>query len=415
MIESRNNNSEVKNIYDIYLGAIMSKMNFGRTPNFTYRDGIRCPSASGRSHFLRDFKRWIRKLFSSAGIIDESEFTGWFNVPDNENNNGGSYGGYTGHGGNGGKYDNNWNNWRYHKTVWKNTPNYNCVMENLEILQSSEDFDINIFNDPCSYGKASEYDLILSLIFQCARDKNESTFADEENRNDFYNHIKDKTTPDCEECIDALENFKNKYGIDLTVKEYEDIYYSISNCNDQDEFDKEVEKAYNKTHEDAIDISNSDYSGEKENIPNCIKINDNTNITVNFGNNADQEVAVCLIDALVEMLKCVSKDFDITSIYISATTNGTHAKTSNHFKALAIDFSRINGKKMALMNDEELKVVNKMQECLEEYSGIRENFGPKLKKKLGEDYEVAGHTDHIHFSVNSEANCTYNADDVKCN
>lgn len=61
---------------------------------------------------------------------------------------------------------------------------------------------------------------------------------------------------------------------------------------------------------------------------------------------------------------------------------------------------------MIEMNEKELKLVKQLQDCLDEQSGIRENFGPKFKHKLGKDHEVSGHKDHIHFSVNSDHKCT---------
>ena len=45
-------------------------------------------------------------------------------------------------------------------------------------------------------------------------------------------------------------------------------------------------------------------------------------------------------------------------------------------------------------------IVDAMQTEFENYAHRRENFGPLFKKKLGKNYTVSGHSDHIHFSVN---------------
>jgi hypothetical protein len=69
----------------------------------------------------------------------------------------------------------------------------------------------------------------------------------------------------------------------------------------------------------------------------------------------------------------------------------------------AVDISRINGQKMILAypGDASVKaIVDAIQTELESYAHRRENFGPAMKKKLGADYAIGGHADHIHFSVN---------------
>jgi hypothetical protein len=45
-------------------------------------------------------------------------------------------------------------------------------------------------------------------------------------------------------------------------------------------------------------------------------------------------------------------------------------------------------------------LVDAIQDTFESYTGRRENFGPHMKKKLGSNWSVAGHNDHIHLSVN---------------
>jgi hypothetical protein len=45
-------------------------------------------------------------------------------------------------------------------------------------------------------------------------------------------------------------------------------------------------------------------------------------------------------------------------------------------------------------------IVRAIQEKFEGFPERRENFGPALKKKLGQPFQVAGHKDHVHLSVN---------------
>ena len=68
-----------------------------------------------------------------------------------------------------------------------------------------------------------------------------------------------------------------------------------------------------------------------------------------------------------------------------------------------IDLSLINGMKMSVFypsNPVVKAVVDARQNGFEKYPHRRENFGPFLKMKLGNNHPVPGHKDHIHFSVN---------------
>ena len=75
---------------------------------------------------------------------------------------------------------------------------------------------------------------------------------------------------------------------------------------------------------------------------------------------------------------------------------------SRHAQSKAVDISRINGIKIdsGYQNNQEVRaVVDAIQHSFESYGFRRENFGPGLMKKLGEEWKVAGHQDHIHLSV----------------
>ncbi len=76
---------------------------------------------------------------------------------------------------------------------------------------------------------------------------------------------------------------------------------------------------------------------------------------------------------------------------------------SRHAQQKAVDISRINGTKIIIGYAEGGAVpviVDAIQNGFETFGQRRENFGPSLKKKHGNEYTVSGHADHIHLSVN---------------
>ena len=126
-------------------------------------------------------------------------------------------------------------------------------------------------------------------------------------------------------------------------------------------------------------------------------------VTVEYATGADKEVKQELIDLLKAVVKsgvaCGSK---LEKIYVSATTNGTHATGSRHYSRKAVDISRINGKYMSTSypNDASVKnIVDALQDEADKQTGIRENFGPKFLHKHKSNWTAAAHDDHIHFSV----------------
>lgn len=69
----------------------------------------------------------------------------------------------------------------------------------------------------------------------------------------------------------------------------------------------------------------------------------------------------------------------------------------------AVDISRINDMRISMHypSDPTVKsIVDAIQERFELYPHRRENFGPSIKKKLGNNFNISGHHDHIHISVN---------------
>jgi hypothetical protein len=166
---------------------------------------------------------------------------------------------------------------------------------------------------------------------------------------------------------------------------------------------------------DILDYLNSGTPGELAFVPSCFKMSNGTQISVIFGDGANNKVEKSLIFMVYDALNILSQTESIESIFISTTTNGGHHHDSNHYKKRAVDISRMNDKKMLLMNAQELLVVEKLQNIFEQRSGVRENFGPFLKKKLNKDYVVKEHKDHIHISINANKNEPRLIETIKCN
>lgn len=136
------------------------------------------------------------------------------------------------------------------------------------------------------------------------------------------------------------------------------------------------------------------------NIPNSIN-----GVAVEFSPNVNKNVNQRVVDALTAVVKSnIAPGHVLTKIYISSA-NDQHMVPSRHVinGGSAVDISRINGMKIVLAypsNASVKAIVDAMQTQFENYSHRRENFGPYMKKKLGNNYAVSGHNDHIHFSVN---------------
>ncbi len=194
-----------------------------------------------------------------------------------------------------------------------------------------------------------------------------------------------------------------------SIKAEEFIKEAIKALMNDDEVN--FEDSYIKTK---VSDDNYVYSGLKQAIPSVLTLSNGSRISVNFGTtrsdnkSANQHVSPVLIDALKFALENANNNLSssnkITSIYVSATTNGKHSATSNHPSGLAIDISRINGKKMALTGV--TNQIKELQKAFDSFQYIRENFGPFFKHKYdlntgrwNLNHSVGGHKDHIHISV----------------
>lgn len=136
------------------------------------------------------------------------------------------------------------------------------------------------------------------------------------------------------------------------------------------------------------------------NIPNNIN-----GVNIEFSSTVEKNVDQKIINALEHVIKSnIASDYILTKIYISSA-NDQHQFPSRHVQGngKAVDISRINSMKMSLSypsNATVKAIVDAMQSEFETYIHRRENFGPSFKKKLGNNYSIPGHGDHIHFSVN---------------
>jgi len=129
------------------------------------------------------------------------------------------------------------------------------------------------------------------------------------------------------------------------------------------------------------------------------------NVQVKFSSSVNNNVDQRIIEALKKVVKNnIAPGYALNEIFISSA-NDQHQSPSRHVQGngKAIDISRINAMKMSVFypNNAAVKaIVEAMQLEFENYVHRRENYGPYLKKKHGNDQAVPGHADHIHFSVN---------------
>ena len=130
-------------------------------------------------------------------------------------------------------------------------------------------------------------------------------------------------------------------------------------------------------------------------------------VAVSFGDGIVNDVVQTLVNGLQHCIKPnITAGFVLQTVYISAVKDHHTAPSqvnSRHNQRKGVNISRINGQKIAIGypgTPATKAIVDAIQESFETYAGRRENFGPHLKKKLGQNWIVSGHNDHIHLSVN---------------
>lgn len=151
--------------------------------------------------------------------------------------------------------------------------------------------------------------------------------------------------------------------------------------------------------------------GRNTTIPQDITLSNGNIVKVNFqptkdGTSSNQQVNVRTLECLKKALEIVSFNGQtIKSILITATTNGHpyfdskgNPLKSDHHSGAAIDIGAINGVRINGASDLTLS----FQSALNQYSNIRENFGPGLGNsyKFGDPiHDIPNHNTHIHFSI----------------
>ncbi len=127
-------------------------------------------------------------------------------------------------------------------------------------------------------------------------------------------------------------------------------------------------------------------------------------VSVSFRVGVNNDVDLKMISVLKHCIKSqIASGHTLNSIY-SSSAYDSHELPSRHMQHKAVDISRINGTKIVIgypQGGSIKAIVDAIQDAFEGYLHRRENFGPHIKKKLGEPFDkVKDHNDHIHLSVN---------------
>ena len=126
-------------------------------------------------------------------------------------------------------------------------------------------------------------------------------------------------------------------------------------------------------------------------------------VMVEFDPSVIRDVDQSMVEGLKYCIKPqVASGYSLSKIYISSA-NDKHILPSRHMQREAVDISRINGIKIVIgypQGGAVRAIVNAIQDAFDQYQARRENYGPHLKKKLGAVWQVSGHDDHVHLSVN---------------
>ncbi len=136
------------------------------------------------------------------------------------------------------------------------------------------------------------------------------------------------------------------------------------------------------------------------NIPSKI-----SGVSMTFAAGVDRNIAQNLLDAMQHTISSTAVPGEkIDALWVSSAKD-SHKCPSRHVSGLAVDISRVNGKRISTHygSDESVKaIVDGLQSLFESAPNRRENYGPTIQKKLGKDNIVGGHSDHFHWSVDGD-------------
>jgi hypothetical protein len=113
-----------------------------------------------------------------------------------------------------------------------------------------------------------------------------------------------------------------------------------------------------------------------------------------------------------EYVEKTANSAGVNSINISATTNGEHAPTSNHYNGTAVDINKVNGERVAnAANDAKVASdVRSLQNAANNpQNGVaHENYGPAGLFKDGQQITnpklQSEHENHVHITIPRNAN-----------
>jgi hypothetical protein len=125
-------------------------------------------------------------------------------------------------------------------------------------------------------------------------------------------------------------------------------------------------------------------------------------VDIEFKRGVRNDVDLRLIAALEEVVRPGIPSLYLAGSIFVSSADDSHILPSRHAQRKAVDISRINGRHIkgtygvdAAITD----IVQRIQKSFDQVPGRRENFGPYFKHKSGKPYNVPGHDDHIHLSV----------------
>lgn len=128
-------------------------------------------------------------------------------------------------------------------------------------------------------------------------------------------------------------------------------------------------------------------------------------VDVTFNSGVVNDITDKMLKGLEACIKeKVAADETLLSINFSSIKDSHEGKVSNHNYGRAVDINKVNNIKISVgypQNGTVTKIVKAIQDAFEEFDGKRENFGPHIKKKEGNNWTVGGHADHVHLSVNT--------------
>ena len=125
-------------------------------------------------------------------------------------------------------------------------------------------------------------------------------------------------------------------------------------------------------------------------------------VAIEFAGGVNNDVEASLIQAFGDIVRPGVPYLHLVHTLFISSANDSHEAPSRHVQRKAVDISRINGKKIGEHYGTDVAVtaiVQRIQTEFENVPGRRENFGPFFKRKLGQPFQVSGHEDHIHLSV----------------